>query len=239
MGQGAAAAARTRHAPGNDRAKAFVVVGVIVLAVAAFGWTQLGGGGTGNVPGDSHTPVPTVTVEPTPTDAEPTPTDAPTPVVAQVGDPVDIADGRYFVTISAMDAGDPPTAAFDLMYFYEGAEARQQAAADSTTTVPGRFGDIYVVNDNPKMRTFAVSPDATVTYYEEYPSDRTTTLTPVKGKLSELIAGMNCQAATPVGINPMNFDWWITLDHGQIVSIEEAMDVIGDPAPDGPCSATG
>ena len=50
-----------------------------------------------------------------------------------------------------------------------------------------------------------------------------------------LIAGFNCQASTPVGQNPMNYDYWITLGQGQITSIQEAMDVVGDPAPDGPC----
>jgi hypothetical protein len=223
--------------PGHERARAFAVVAVIVFAVAAFGWTSLRGGGTQTVTGGTETPAPSATSEPSPvaTD-EPTPSTEPSPTVAQWGDPVDIADGRYFVHITAMAGGDQPTVTFDLEYFYKGAEARQQAAADGSTVSTDRWGnDIYIVNDNPKLRTYAVSPDATVTFYKEAQGDPTTTLTPIGGTLQNLIAGFNCDASTPVGLNPMNVDYWITLDQGQITSFEEAMDVVGDPAPDGPC----
>jgi hypothetical protein len=219
--------------PGRERITAGVV-GVLVFAlVAAFAWSQLRNAGPEQVPGDSVTQ--SVSVQPTPSASiEPPATSGPT--VAQVGDPVDIPDGRYYVDIHEMSAGDPPTMTFDLAYLYSGAEARQAASAAGDATHPGRFGEIYYVNDNPKLRTFAVDPTAKVTYYQEPLGSPGTDLTPIEGKLATFIAGMRCTATTPVGANPMNYDWWITLDHGRIVSIEEAMDVVGDPAPDGPCS---
>jgi hypothetical protein len=223
--------------PGRERITAGVV-GVLVFAlVAALAWSQLRGAGSDQVPGGSVTP--SVSIQPTPTPSatsEPTPTDEPSPTVAQAGDPVDLADGRYYVRITDLQAGDPPLLTFDLAYMYSGAEARQQAAAAGSSTTTGRFGDIFYVNDNPKLRTFAVDPAATVTYYQEALGTTTTTLHPIDGTLEGLIAGMNCQKVTPIGPNPMNYDFWITLHQGRIVGIEEAMDVIGDPAPDGPCA---
>jgi hypothetical protein len=182
----------------------------------------------------SSTPSPTVGPSSTP----PTPS----PSLAPIGDPVDLADGKYFVILRTVDGGETPTATFDLMYFYTGERARQAAKAAGQQPITGRWGgDIWIVNENPKLRTFAVDPGSAVTYYREYVGDPTTIVSPIHADLASLVDAMHCRGPSPIQPNPnvMNFDWWITLRDGRIVSVEEAMDIVGDPAADGPCrSAT-
>jgi hypothetical protein len=229
--------------PGRERVIGGIVGAAAFLLVVGLAWAAIRGGGDGTRdPAASVTQSVSVSVTtpptptPTPTPSA-SPTDEPSPTVAQVGDPVDIEDGRYYVRITAIEPGDPPLLTFDLTEFSEGAAAVQRAEADGTTALDGRFGKVYIVNENERLRTFAVDPEATVTYYEEYVGDPTTDLTPFDEALDGLIDGFACDADTPVGPNPMNYDWWITLERGRIAHIEEAMDVVGDPATDGPCTS--
>jgi hypothetical protein len=221
--------------PGRERLAAGVVAFAVFLAVAGFAWIAVRNADRGTTPADTATP--SVTPAPTTPTATSTPSEAPSPTRSPY--PTDLTDGRYYVRIiSVDDSGDPMTVEFDLAYLYTGAEARAQASASGTAPIPGRFGDVYYVNDNPKLRTLALDPGAKVTLYEEYVGDPTTTLTPIGSSVGDFVAGMRCRAQLPgVGPNPMNHDWWITVRDGWIVGIEEAMDVVGDPAADGPCTS--
>lgn len=72
----------------------------------------------------------------------------------------ELEDGRHFGYVRAVDV-DAGTIVFDLAYWLSGEEADRayQEATGETGHVPN---DHYVVNDNPKLRTLALAPDAPV-----------------------------------------------------------------------------
>jgi hypothetical protein len=83
----------------------------------------------------------------------PEPSESPTP------EPV-IEDGRHFVFVKKGRAGDPDTLTFDLAIFLTG-KAADQAAAEAGDEVPVP-NDVYIINDNPKLRTVPVAPTAKI-----------------------------------------------------------------------------
>lgn len=81
---------------------------------------------------------------------------------ATTGPVTDLEDGRHFGFIETIDASG--ALAFDLAYFYTGAEANEQAAArGDETPVPN---DYYVVNDNPRLRDLQLAPDASISVFD-------------------------------------------------------------------------
>jgi hypothetical protein len=71
--------------------------------------------------------------------------------------PDTLPDGEYFGFIKSMNT-DSQTVAFDLACFYSGDEANEQAAArGDEVPVPN---DVYIVNDNTKVRTLTFDPAA-------------------------------------------------------------------------------
>lgn len=88
-------------------------------------------------------------------------TGAPTqePSASPAPEPV-IEDGKHFVFVKKGKVGDPDTLTFDLAILLSGEEA-EQAAAEAGDEVPVP-NDYYVVNDNPKLRTVALAPEAKI-----------------------------------------------------------------------------
>jgi hypothetical protein len=86
------------------------------------------------------------------------PTQSPTEIPTAEASPT-IEDGRNFAFIKAVDtSSDPVTVTFDLAYFLQG-DAAAQAAKDHGDEYPPP-NDYYIVNDNPKLRTVPLAPEA-------------------------------------------------------------------------------
>lgn len=93
---------------------------------------------------------------PTPSSSSGSPTQTPSPV---------IEDGRSFVflkTVANLDT--TPNMTFDLAIFLNG-DAANQAAAERGDEVPVP-NDVYIINDNPKLRTVAIDPGVQILVYD-------------------------------------------------------------------------
>jgi hypothetical protein len=72
-----------------------------------------------------------------------------------------LEDGWHFGFIRSLDLRtSPKTISFDLAYRLDGEEANQAAAERGYPTPVDN--DYFVVNDNPKLRTVPLSPDAEI-----------------------------------------------------------------------------
>lgn len=101
---------------------------------------------------DTASAVPT-TSSPSP---EPTESGTASPSSSPTPEPV-IGDGRHFVFVKRTKGGNMT---FDLAEFYTG-EAANEIAGERGDEVPVP-NDVYIVNDNPKLRTVPVAADATI-----------------------------------------------------------------------------
>jgi hypothetical protein len=135
------------------RTNRIVLGAVLALGLLAAGCTDDGS----TVASGTQTPSP---VEPTssgPTSAaSETPTESEPPIP-----PPAIEEGRHFVFVRRTNG---TSLTFDLAEFYSGEEANEIAGErGDEVPVPN---DVYIVNDNPKLRTVAVATDATVKVYD-------------------------------------------------------------------------
>jgi hypothetical protein len=123
-----------------------------------------------------------------------------------------LADGRYFVYVSAAAIGEHPRIIIDRARFLTG-RAAERAAAERGDEVTDAY---YIVNDEPDLSTLAFSADAVVR-----------------------IAGRHTNGNATLGIDPRTWlravqtqkdvndygsisnGYWITVDGGQVVLIEE------------------
>lgn len=92
---------------------------------------------------------------PTTPASSPSPTPSPTTASASPSPSPTLEDGRHFGYIRSVDA-EARTLRFDLAEFLTG-EAANQAAAEHGDEVPVP-NDVYIVNDNPRLRTLPISP---------------------------------------------------------------------------------
>jgi hypothetical protein len=104
------------------------------------------------------TVAPTATVPTSPT-SPPSESPSEEPSESPTPEPV-IEDGKHFVFVERGKVGDPDTLTFDLAIFLTGKEA-DKAAAEAGDEVPVP-NDVYIINDNPKLRTVPVAPTAKV-----------------------------------------------------------------------------
>jgi hypothetical protein len=115
-------------------------------------------------------------------------------------------DGRHFGYIKSIDLdGSPQSIVFDEAQFLDG-EAANEASAAHGDEVPVA-NDVYVVNDDPTLRTLALSPDAEFLLLgpgyaccEGHPSD------------AELLTRSRLAHA---------WGYWVTVRDGEVVQIEE------------------
>ncbi len=98
----------------------------------------------------------TATAAPTTSSPSPEPTESESPSSSPTPEPV-IEDGRHFVFVKRAKGA---VMTFDLAEFYTG-EAANEIAGERGDEVPVP-NDVYIVNDNPKLRTVPVAADATI-----------------------------------------------------------------------------
>jgi hypothetical protein len=122
---------------------------VLLLAVTAAACTDDG----------STAATVTTSTEPTTPSPSADATTSPSSVTTPSPEPV-IEDGKHFVFVKKGKAGDPDTLTFDLAIFLTGHEA-EQAAAEAGDEVPVP-NDVYIINDNPKLRTVPLAPTAKI-----------------------------------------------------------------------------
>jgi hypothetical protein len=138
----------------------------------------------------------------------PAPAPAPAPAATR---PVVLRDGRHPVLIETVDP-DRRTITFDLIQFYQGEEAVREAAKDHQESPPPN--DYYTRNINPKLRTLAVRPDATITVITlAWGEDGGSGLDGVPVSLGRLASLKRSRSHGP--------PFWITVRNDQVTRIAE------------------
>jgi hypothetical protein len=131
-------------------------------------------------------------------------TKAPAPT-ATTPQPIALADGRHPVFLKTVNPA-AGSIAFDLIQLYFGEEAIREELKDHDTQYPAP-NDIYIRNVNPRLRTLPVRADATITVL-----DNDFAATDGYVSLAKLAAVLPRQGTMP---------FWITVRHGQVVTITE------------------
>jgi hypothetical protein len=134
------------------------------------------------------------------------PSGAPTPA----GDV--LPDGRHFVRVKqVVELGAGRAVRFDLAYFLEDEAAEEAAAEHGDEAVNG----YYIVNDNPKLRTAPIAPDAKVRYIS-----MARCCNSVKGDLDAWADSVNgmVQSDYPP---PDSTWWWFTVRGGRVTAIDQ------------------
>ena len=149
-----------------------------------------------------------------PTGGSPTPDDTPTesPTVAP-----ELEDGRHFGYVRSVDPG-APALEFDLAEFYTGDEANEIAAErGDEVPVPN---DYYIVNDNPRLRTLALSAGLELELLD-WNRCCDETFSPTLQEFADAIASGQ---PTEIGDHLMYgalSQYWLTVEDGVITRIEE------------------
>jgi hypothetical protein len=107
--------------------------------------------------------------------------------------------------------GGPLLLTFDLAYFYTGDKANEVAASrGDEVPVPN---DVYIVNDNPKLRTYPIASSVLVRYIPNGSVLK-------KGDIGAFEQAVNGTAQTDYP--DMRYTgWWIVLNNGQVSSITQ------------------
>ena len=123
-----------------------------------------------------------------------------------------LADGRSFIFVKKVSTGGGGSVRFDLAYFLRGQAASDAAKAHGDPFPPPN--DYYIVNDNPRLRTLAVSPDVVVHAYDwKHCCDAYTTIS---------FADWASHVKSPsLQWHGTDSPWWIVVKGGVIVKIEE------------------
>jgi hypothetical protein len=135
-----------------------------------------------------------------------------------------LEDGRHFGFIRAVHPTDR-TIEFDLAYWLTGdeADAAYQEATGDTGPVPN---DVFVVNDNPRLRELALSPDLRLVLLDWTECCDTF----FEGDLSVFAQAVEEQSDVFVddvirGKDDVIYrglsQWWITIENGLVTRIEE------------------
>lgn len=131
--------------------------------------------------------------------------------------PDTLPDGTYFGFVKDVDTASG-TMSFDLACFYTGDEADQQAAArGDEVPVPN---DVYIVNDNPKARDLMLSPSPELVLIDWNACCETKP----GADLDAFATAIDGNGFTTIGgwkYNGQNSPYWVTVDGGQVVLIEE------------------
>ena len=144
--------------------------------------------------------------------AEPSETPSPEPTEASTPE---LEDGRHFGYIGSIDTAGA-SMVFDLAYFLTGDEANE-AARDHGDEVPVP-NDYYLVNDNPRLRTLAISPDPEIWVIDW------------GGNCCDLVRGEFQPFVDAFGTKQHAWDamyqgaesqYWVTVENGAVVAIEE------------------
>jgi hypothetical protein len=198
-----------RHAGGTDaRRRRAIIVAAIVLGLLVFVTGYVVGASDGETAASPSSSATTTSAPSHSTSGKPTSSPEPS------GE--ELPDGRYFVRLTDLQGGEegPHLIQYDLAYHYTGDEANRVAASrGDETPVPN---DVYIVNDNPKLRLAALAQDFTVTYLPEGSG-----LTdPVPAPQDRFLVWLDETEQTD--FQPMDITyWWITIDGGEVTKIEQ------------------
>ncbi len=199
-----------RHAGGTDarRRRRAIIVAAIAVGLLVFVIGYVVGANDGET---AASPSSSATTASAPSSS---PSGKPTSSPEPSGD--ELPDGRYFVRLTDLQGGEegPHLIQYDLAYYYTGDEANTVAASrGDETPVPN---DVYIVNDNPKLRLAALAQGFTVTYLPEGSG-----LTdPVPAPQDRFLVWLDETGQTD--FQPMDTTyWWITIDGGEVTTIEQ------------------
>jgi hypothetical protein len=121
-----------------------------------------------------------------------------------------VEDGRHAAYIREVDAAGRAVT-FDRIEFLTGEAAVKAWRKDNpTSTQPGPDNDYFIVNDNPKLRTMQIAPDAEIIIYDWDDAGGAQVRWPLE-KLFKVIS------ADPDWGRPM----WLTVNSGLITRIDE------------------
>ncbi len=195
----------------RNRMIAIAVVLALMLGAFGVGYVLATGGGE-----TQPSPAPTAASSPGSPSPSPEPSESPSEEASESVSPAPsgeiLPDGRSFVYAKEVAQGTAgPELTFDLAEFLTD-EAAQEAADARGDEVTNGY---YIVNDNPRLRTMPIAPDAAVRYVPEG-----TCCNLKAGNLEAWSEAVNGTAQTDYP--PMRYTgWWITVLDGEIVRIAE------------------
>jgi hypothetical protein len=201
-----------RHASDTGRRwrrNAIVVAAIVVgLLVFVVGYVLGAGGGE-----NAASPSPTTT---TSSSAGHSPSRSPNASPSSSPEPSgdELPDGRYFVRLTDLQGGEegPLLIRYDLAYFYTGDEANQVAASrGDETPVPN---DVYIVNDNPKLRFAPLAEHFAVSYIPEGTGEL------VEAPQDRFLVWLDQTEQTDFPPKDISY-WWITIEGGEVTTIEQ------------------
>ncbi|MGH9233539.1 MAG: hypothetical protein ACRD0R_09420 [Acidimicrobiales bacterium] len=184
-----------------------VVLGIVLLDEDGDTSASRDDGATATEP--EIEPAPETTAVPGTTEAvTPVPTSVPTP---RTEAPV-LVDGRHPVFLTGLDVGSR-TVEFDLIQWLTGEAAREAYTADNPDDPGYPPNDLYVVNDNPRLRVLPVADDVPVTVLEHG-------YEPMGVTFEELPAFV-ADDVFPDDVWLWHNPFWLTVRDGTIIDIEE------------------
>ena len=203
-------AASRRSATRSNRR--LIVSGFVLLGVLAFiGGMLLANAGNGG--SDRATSPAGPTGSPSaPASESPSPPTTPEPSTGPTASPV-LDEGRHFVFVKGLPGAPPDRMTFDLAEFLTGDAAAQAAAEHGDESPPPN--DYYIVNDNPRLRTLPIAPDAELRILD-WADCCSSFLAGDLGLLADALAH-----GDPTGTYRPTSPFWITVEGGAIVTIEE------------------
>jgi hypothetical protein len=128
----------------------------------------------------------------------------------------DLEDGRHFGYVRALHPDGEMR--FDLADFLTGDEATHAAEEHGDEAPPPN--DYYIVNDNPRLRTLALAPDADIEVFDwNRCCDDTVSIdvADLRRAIASGPDGVEVDGALVHGNGP----WWLTLEGGVVTKIEE------------------
>lgn len=189
-----------------------LVMGGVAAVIALAGITAVAVA-TGDGDGDGAQPSPTTTEAPDVTQPDATQPDVTEPS-ATTPPPATTAvleDGRYAAYVTGLDVAGR-TLDVDVIQLLFGEPAQAAWERDHPDDPYGLNNDYYIINENPRLRILAVSPDAPITVLDA--------IRPVSigwGDLEAWFATNPYPTPDKLWQNP----FWLNLRDGVIVEIEE------------------
>lgn len=129
----------------------------------------------------------------------------------------ELEDGRHFGFIRTVDP-EGSTLVLDLAYFLTGEEANQASEEHGgENPVPN---DYYIVNDNPKLRTLALSPDLEIALLDWDHCCDQTFLADLDHFATAIAAGDFTTIDGRIYYGTLS-PYWLTVEDGVVTKIEE------------------
>ncbi len=201
------------HRSRSTSNRPLIVAGLVLVGVLAFvGGMLLANAGGGGGDRAKVSPSPPVRSPSAPASDSPSPSPTPEPSTGPTATPV-LDDGRHFVFVKELPGAPPDRMTFDLAEFLTGDAAAEAATEHGDESPPPN--DYYIVNDNPRLRTLAIAPDAELRILD-WADCCSSFVAGDLGLLADALAH-----GDPTGTYRPSSPFWITVSGGVIVTIEE------------------